>query len=201
VSTTRRPTVRIKPPDALTDQDREILRLKNAEGLSFREIGERFHITRQAAQLAYRRANGKTDRQWPVTKNPGDVHMAEVRVHQDVHAAAVARLATICDEAGLVGSSRPTLSAVCRELIRQPLHKKDFPKMAEPFSSAPPGSHGGDTQVVRWRDNWGKFGAAQAKIHQRGYSVSQVIEKRLRQFALSGKLPGALRYYQTGDEG
>jgi hypothetical protein len=199
VSTTKRPTVRIKSPDELTGQDREILRLK-AAGKSFREIGAQFHMTRQAAQLAYRRAGGQTDRQWPVTKDPNDDHMVEVRVHEDVHAAAVARLTVICDEAGLIASSRPTLSAVCRELLRQPLLRREFPQLAEPFTSSPPGSHGGPTQIVRWRDIWGRFSTAQNKIHHRGYSVSQVIEKRLREFALSGKLPGALRGHQTGDE-
>lgn len=199
MSTTRRPTVRVKSLDDLTDQDRAILKLK-AEGLSFREIGNLFHMTRQAAQLAYRRAGGDTDRQWPVKKDPTDVHMAEVRVHDDVHTAAVARLSTICDELGLIGSSRPTLSAVCRELMQQPLRKADFPKLPAPFTSSPPGSHGGNTQVVRWRDHWGRFSTAQKRMHTRGYSVSQVVEKRLRDFALSGKLPGALRYYQAGDE-
>lgn len=201
MSTTKRPTVRIKSPDELTDQDHEILRLKNVEGLTFRQIGQRFNMTRQAAQLAYRRAGGVTDRQWPVDKHPDDVHMAEVRVHEDVHAAAVARLTAICDDVELVGSSRPTLSAVCRELIRQPLLRREFPQLAQPFTSSPPGSHGGNVQVVRWRDNWGRFSAAQTRMHARGYSVSQVIEKRLRHFALSGKLPGALRYHQQGDEG
>jgi hypothetical protein len=200
VSTTKRPTVRVKDPSELTEQDREILRLKDDEKLSFREIGKRFYMTRQAAQLAYRRAGGGANRQWPVKKDPDAVHMAEVRVHEDVHAAAVARLAAICDDAELVGSSRPTLSAVCRELMRQPLLKREFPQLDTPFTSSPPGSHGGDTQVVRWRDNWGRFSRAQERMHARGYSVSQVIEKRMKQFALSGKLPGALRSHQAGDE-
>jgi hypothetical protein len=200
VSTTKRPTVRIKSPEQLTDRDREILRLKQVDGLSFRQIGERLNMTRGAAQLAYRRAGGETGRQWPVEKPADSMHMAEVRVSEDVHDAATARLAAICDELGLVGSSRPTLSAVCRELIRLPLGRKDFPKLATSFTSSPPGSIGGAAQVVRWRDNWGKYSEAQKLIHGRGYSVSQVIDKRLRQFALSGELPGPLRSFQSGDE-
>jgi hypothetical protein len=125
--------------------------------------------------------------------------MAEVRIHTAVHEAAIARLDAVCDELALVGSSRPTLSAVCREMVRTPLDAEEFEQLPSPFTSSPPGSHGGDTQVVRWRDNWGKFRAAQAEMHARGYSVSQVIEKRLKQFALTGTLPGALSYYQVED--
>jgi hypothetical protein len=198
VSTTKRPTVRIKRPDELTDQDRHILALK-AAGMTFREIGEKFNMTRQAAQLAYRRAGGQTDRQWPVEKPADSVHTAEVRVHRDVHVAAMARLSVLCDELGLVGSSRPTLAALCREMVRQPLGRQ-FKKRPQPFTSSPPGTHGGDTQVVRWRDHWGHFSTAQKRMHERGYSVSEVIEHRLRAFAVSGKLPGGLRHLQTGDE-
>lgn len=200
MNTAKRPTVRIKDVDELTPRDRQILALKKVHKLSFREIGEQLGMTRQAAQLAYRRAGGETDRQWPVDKDSAEVHTAEVRVHEDVHAAATARLISVCDELDLIGSSRPTLAAVCRELVRVPLGRKEFPQLAEPFTSSPPGSHGGRTQVVRWRDNWGRFSAAQASMHERGYSVSQVIEQRLKQFALSGKLPGRLRHHQTGDD-
>ena len=201
MSATKRPTVRVKAPEELTARDQEVLRLKDKEGLSFRQIGARLHITRGAAQLAYRRAGGGADRQWPVKKDPDEIHMAEVRVHEDVHAAATAQLAVICDTAGLVGSSRPTLSAVCRELMRLPLDDEEFPQLPQPFTSSPPGSIGGHAQVVRWRDNWKIFSAAQTAIHARGYSVSQVIDERLERFARSGELPGALRHHQTtGDE-
>lgn len=197
---TKRPAESIKSPDQLTEQDKLILRLKNEEGLSFREIGERIGMTRGGVQIAYRRAGGETNRQWPVEKPDDAEHMAEVRVAQKVLDAAAARLDVVCDELQLIGSSRPTLAAVCRELIRQPLDDESFPQLEQPFTSNPPGALGAPAQILRWRDVWGPYRRAQAAIHARGYSVSQVIDKRLEQFARIGTLPGVLRHYQTGDD-
>lgn len=197
---TKRPADNIKSPDQLTEQDHEILRLKNKEGLTFRQIGEALGMTRQGAQIAYRRAGGSTDRQWPVNKPDDAVHTAEVRVAEKVLNAAAARLEVVCDQLQLVGSSRPTLAAVCRELIREPLDDETFPQLDQPFSSNPPGALGATAQIVRWRDVWGTYRAAQAAIHERGYSVSQVIDGRLEKFARTGALPGVLRHYQIGDD-
>jgi hypothetical protein len=169
------------------------------KGMTYAQIGNKYGVSRQSVQNLLRRTYGAPGRR-PVDKPRDAVHMAEVRVHEAVHEAAMARLDAVCDELNLIGSSRPTLSALCRELMAEPLDAEAFPQLDQPFASNPPGSRKGAVQVVRWRDNWGRFSDAQTAIHERGYSVSQVVEHRLRSFALSGKLPGVLRYHQTGDE-
>lgn len=168
-------------------------------GLTYQQIADQYHVSRQSVQNMVRRTYGAPGRR-AVRKSKDSVHMAEVRVKENVHAAATARLASIIDQLKLVGSSKPTLAAICREIIQIPLSQSDFPKLPQPFASSPPGSMGGAAQVVRWRDNWGRYSAAQRRIHRRGYSVSEVIDKRLEQFARSGELPGQLRHHQTGDE-
>jgi hypothetical protein len=185
VSTNPRPTVQIKSPDQLTERDLEILRLKKVEGWTFREIGDSLGITRQAAQLAYRRAGGETDRQWPVEKAADAVHQPEVRVRKVVNTAALARLAQISAE----GLGRYTLRELCRRFALLPLGQREFPPLDAPFTSSPPGSRTGETITLRWETRWAEFEAAQKLIHQRGYSLSEVIEKRLRQFALTGEIP------------
>lgn len=183
----------------LTGDDRKIVEAREA-GKSWAEIGDELGRARQSVQRRWRTLTGQTGRQWPGRKSDSPTHTVEVRVNSKVHTAALMRLAAVCDELDLVGSSRPTLSAVCRELIRTPLDDETFPQLDEPFVTRLPGSIGGTAQVVRWRDSWATYSAAQDQIHERGYSVSQVVDARLKQFARSGQLPGKLRHYQAGDD-
>jgi len=170
-------------PDSAEVLD-EIFRMR-AQGLSYTAIGKKLHMTRQAVQQRYKRAGGDIARQWRVDKPPNAVHTAEVRVLQQVNDAALARLDTMAEQ----GLGRYTMRELCRRSALLPLDDEQFPQLDAEFSGASPGSRGGELQVLRWQTRWAEFSTAQEAIHKRGYSLSQVIEARLKVFALSGVVP------------
>lgn len=174
-----------RKPRPLSTEDQLIINM-SAKGYSYAEIGAKLGRARQSVQRRARQLMGTPDRRWPATKEPNAVHTAEVRVRRAVNRAALARL----DELAAKGLGRYTMRELCRRAALLPLDDENFPALDKPFTSAPPGSRGGREAVtLRWETRWGEFETAQKAIHARGYSLSEVVEQRLKHFAKTGDIP------------
>lgn len=157
---------------------------------SFTVIAQHYGMSRQRANALYRQAkNGlpTQDRVGRIVEKDADaVHMADVRVDSDVHAAAIARI----DVMGPLPHSprKIALAEVCRRIIGQRLDDSEYPQL-RPYRGTPPGNAPSHTQVVRFRTVWGWYETCRDAIHGRGYSVTEVVERGLKAFAKSGVIP------------
>jgi len=168
---------------------------------SFAEIGQALGISRQRACTLYNRARtGNTAMGRTLNKDPYAEHIADVRVNDTVHAAAMARIDAMA-QAELDAMQRDAvvppsllrgrpiaLAELCRRIVGQPLDPEEFPQKT-PFRGRRPGSRRNPGQVVRFRTVWGWYSKRYDEIHARGYSVAEVVEDGLKKFARTGVIP------------
>lgn len=157
---------------------------------SFTDIGRHFNMSRQRANAIYNQAKSGRPTQDRVgrivEKEPDEIHMADVRVDSDIHAAAIARI----DAMGPLPHSprKIALAEVCRRIIGQELDETEYPQL-RPYRGTPPGTAPNKTQVVRFRAVWAWYEIRRDAIHGRGYSVTEVVERGLMAFAKTGTVP------------